>query len=122
HISEHMAAAMEREATEGDDPTRYQGPDDFVRKYYYTILSRYFERLPNVGLYVCPGESLALEHQEAWFRDVVFKAAEDSGKDPTLIIRDWTLDDGFREALPSLYENLYSELKHNDETITSPWP
>lgn len=122
HISEHQAAAMGREPTEGDDPTRYQVPDDFVRDYYYTILSRYFEEFPNVGLYVCPGESLALEHQEAWFRDVVFKAAKDSGKNPTLIIRDWTLDEGFKQALPSMYENLYSELKHNDETITSPWP
>ncbi|MDP0499464.1 MAG: hypothetical protein Q7P63_05115 [Verrucomicrobiota bacterium JB022] len=122
HISEHMAEAMHREPTEGDDPTRYQVPDQFVSDYYYTILSRYFEEFPHVGLYVCPGESLKLEHQEAWFRDVIFKAAQDSGKDPLLIIRDWTLDDDFKAALPGMYDNLYSELKHNDETITSPWP
>lgn len=122
HISEHMAEAMGREAAEGSDRTRYQVPDDFVARYYYTILSRYFEEFPNVGLYICPGESLALEHQEAWFRDVVFKAARDSGKEPLLIIRDWTLDEEFKEALPQMYGNLYSERKHNDETITSPWP
>ena len=122
HISEHMAAAMGREPTEGDDPTRYQVPDAFVTKYYDTILSRYFEEFPNVGLYVCPGESLKLEHQESWFRDVVFKAARNSGKEPTLIIRDWTLDADFQAALPEMYPNLYSELKHNDETLTSPEP
>jgi hypothetical protein len=119
HISEHQAKALGRT---GDESTRYRVPDTFVRKYYQTILARYFEEFPNVGLYICPGESLDLDQQEGWFRDVIFKAARDSGKDPKLIIRDWTLDPGFKKALPALYDNLYSELKHNDETITSPWP
>jgi hypothetical protein len=122
HISEHMAEAMGRKGTDESDATRYIVPDDFVRKYYATILSRYFAEFPNVGLYICPGESLALKEQQPWFRDVVFKAAIDSGKNPKLIIRDWTLDPDFQRALPELYPNLYSELKHNDETITSPWP
>jgi hypothetical protein len=122
HISEHMAAAMGREPEQGDDPTRYRVPDAFVGEYYYTILSRYFEEFPGVGLYICPGESLQLEHQEEWFRDVIFRAARDSGREPVLIIRDWTLDAGFKSRLPEMYGNLYSELKHNDETITSPWP
>jgi hypothetical protein len=122
HISEHMAAAMEREPAEGDDPTRYRVPDAFVSRYYRTILGRYFEEFPNVGLYICPGESLALEYQEEWFRDVIFKAARDSGRDPLLIIRDWTLDSDFKANLPEMYPRLYSERKHNDETITSPWP
>ncbi|HEY0944127.1 MAG TPA: hypothetical protein VGD81_02635 [Opitutaceae bacterium] len=122
HISEHMARALGRKGTEGSDATRYIVPDDFVRKYYATILSRYFAEFPGVGLYICPGESLALDQQQAWFRDVVFKAARESGKNPKLIIRDWTLDPEFKRALPGLYSNLYSELKHNDETITSPWP
>lgn len=119
HISEHMARKLGRT---GEDPSRYQVPDDFVRNYYRTILTRYFAEFPNVGLYICPGESLDLDQQEAWFRDVVFKAARDSGKHPRLVIRDWTMDNGFRKNLPSLYDRLYSELKHNDESITSPWP
>lgn len=122
HISEHMAESLGREADRNDDNTRYIVPDEFVSKYYYTLLTRYFDEFPGVGLYICPGESLDLGHQQQWFREVIFKAATDSDKNPLLIIRDWTLDDGFREALPSMYENLYSELKHNDETITSPWP
>jgi hypothetical protein len=123
HISEHLAKALARPPNEAEkDATRYVVPDDFVRGYYRTILTKYFAEFPNVGLYICPGESLALDQQEAWFRDVIFKAAKDSGKNPRLVIRDWTLDAHFKAALPGMYDNLYSELKHNDETITSPWP
>jgi len=67
-----------------------------VKGYYRTILGRYFAEFPKVGLYICPGESLALEEQQTWFREVVFRAAGDSGKNPLLIIRDWTLDAGFK--------------------------
>jgi len=119
HISEHQASKLGRT---GAEAARYTEPDDWVRDYYRTILARYFEEFANVGLYICPGESLAPEHQLAWFRDVVFATARASGKNPRLIIRDWTLDPAFKAALPTLYENLASELKHNDETITSPWP
>ncbi|MDQ8179372.1 hypothetical protein [Pelagicoccus sp. SDUM812005] len=119
HISDDLAKVLGRT---GKEPTRYEEPDAFVTKYYRTLLSRYFETFPSVGLYVCPGESLGLEFQKGWFEDVIFKVAKETGREPLLIIRDWTLDPDFMEALPSLYGNLYSELKHNDETITSPWP
>ncbi|WP_438482591.1 hypothetical protein [Oleiharenicola lentus] len=119
HISEHQAKALGRE---GKEAARYTEADEWVRGYYRTILTRYFEEFPNVGLYICPGESLAQAEQLPWFRDVVFKAAQESGRNPRLVIRDWTMANDFKAALPSLYENLYSELKHNDETITSPWP
>ena len=119
HVSEDLAKAMGRT---GKNPTRYEEPDEFVTGYYRTILKRYFETFPNVGLYICPGESLALDQQQKWFESVIFRAAKESGKDPKLVIRDWTMDPDFQAALPGMYDNLYSELKHNDETITSPWP
>jgi hypothetical protein len=119
HISEHQAKALGRE---GSEAARYTQPDAWVSDYYRTILRRYFAEFPNVGLYICPGESLDLAHQVPWFRDVVFRAARESGKNPRLVMRDWTMADDFRAALPSMYPNLWSELKHNDETITSPWP
>lgn len=122
HVTEHLAKALGRQGTADSDATRYVVPDAFVKGYYRTILGRYFAEFPKVGLYICPGESLALEEQQTWFREVVFRAAGDSGKNPLLIIRDWTLDAGFKRALPAMYPNLYSEMKHNDETITSPWP
>ena len=119
HLSEHMAQAHGRTTGEAGD---FRAPDDFLRRYYTTILTRYFEEFPGVGLYICPGETLAAEHQHDWFRDVIFKAARDSGKNPQLVIRDWIMDPGFKEALPGMYDNLYSEMKHNDESLTSPWP
>jgi len=99
-----------------------KNPSPEIAKYYRYVLGRYFEDFDNVGLYICPGETLATSRQLEWFRDVIFKAAKESGKNPLLIIRDWTLNMNFREQIPSLYENCYSELKHNDETFTSPVP
>ncbi|WP_221030461.1 hypothetical protein [Actomonas aquatica] len=119
HISEHQAKALGRE---GKDGARFEHPDAWVSDYYRTILRRYLETFPNVGLYICPGESLAQEDQLPWFRDVIFAAVRESGKHPRLVLRDWTMADDFRAALPTIYDDLWSELKHNDETITSPVP
>ena len=97
-------------------------PTPLLREYTYYALSRYFEEFPSVGLYACPGESIHSKYQLEWFRDVIFKAAKDSGKNPDIVIRDWTLNHDFRDQLKSLYDNVYSELKQNDETLTSPYP
>jgi len=99
-----------------------KNPSPEIAKYYRYVLGRYFEEFDNVGLYICPGETLSTSHQLEWFRDVIFKAAKDSGKKPLLVIRDWTLNMDFRKQIPTLYENCYSELKHNDESFTSPVP
>ncbi len=115
HVSHTFAAAHKT----GMAPTT---PTPLLREYTYYALSRYFEEFPAVGLYACPGESIHSRYQLEWFRDVIFKAARDSGKNPDIVIRDWTLNHDFREQLKSLYENVYSELKQNDETLTSPWP
>ncbi|MCU0779081.1 MAG: hypothetical protein MUF86_15640 [Akkermansiaceae bacterium] len=97
-------------------------PTPLLREYTYYALSRYFREFPSVGLYACPGESLASEHQLEWFRDVIFKAAKESGKNPLIVIRDWTLNLDFQKQLKSLYGNVHSELKHHDESVTSPYP
>lgn len=97
-------------------------PTPLLRKYTYYALSRYFAEFPSVGLYACPGESLKSAHQLEWFRDVIFKAAKDSSKNPIIVIRDWTLNMDFQKQLKALYGNVYSELKHNDESVTSPYP
>lgn len=97
-------------------------PTPLLRDYTYYALSRYFEEFPRVGLYACPGESIHSRFQLEWFRDVIFKAAKDSGKNPDIVIRDWTLNMDFQQQLKSLYDNVYSELKHHDESVTSPYP
>lgn len=97
-------------------------PTPLLREYITYALSRYFEEFPSVGLYACPGESIHSRHQLEWFRDVIFKAARDSGKNPDIVIRDWTLNMDFQQQLKSLYDHVYSELKHHDESVTSPYP
>jgi len=115
HVSHTFAAAHKI----GPAPTT---PTPLLREYTYYALSRYFAEFPSVGLYACPGESIHSQYQLEWFRDVIFKAAKDSGKNPDIVIRDWTLNHDFRDQLKSLYSNVYSELKQNDETLTSPYP
>ena len=115
HLSEPMARAHNL-------PANPSVPTPLLKEYTHYALSRFFEEFDSVGLYICPGESLKLQHQSEWFRDVIFDAALKSGKSPQLVIRDWTLDMEFRKQLGSLYPNCYSETKHNQESLTSPVP
>lgn len=103
-------------------PPNPSEPTPLLEEYMRYALGRYFQTFPAVGLYVCPGESLATGRQLEWFRDVIFAAAKKSGKDPLIVIRDWTLDMNLKTRIKDLYENCYSELKHNDESLTSPVP
>ena len=73
-------------------------PTPFLKEYTHYALSRFFEEFDSVGLYICPGESLQIQYQSEWFREVIFDAAIKSGKNPLLVIRDWTLDMGFRNV------------------------
>jgi hypothetical protein len=115
HLSEPMAKAHGL-------PTNPRQPTPLLKEYTHYALSRFFEEFDSVGLYVCPGESLKQQYQAEWFKEVIFDAAVKSGKNPLLVIRDWTLDMEFRKQLHSLYENCYSETKHNQESLTSPVP
>ena len=120
HLPDGLREKFGAHASWGASAVKNPSPE--IAKYYRYVLGRYFEEFDNVGLYICPGETLAASHQLEWFRDVIFKAAKDSGKNPLLIIRDWTMNMDFRKQIPALYENCYSELKHNDESFTSPVP
>ncbi|MCX6997352.1 MAG: hypothetical protein NTV49_09755 [Kiritimatiellaeota bacterium] len=115
----HVSPPFAKQHRIATNPT---APTPLLKDYTHYALSRYFESFPSVGLYACPGESIGSKHQLEWFRDVIFDAAKQSGKNPLIVMRDWTLNQDFREQLKSLYENVYSELKHNDESLTSPYP
>jgi hypothetical protein len=115
HVSAPFAAAHGIEKA----PTK---PTPLLCDYLRYALTHYFAEFPNVGLYICPGETLKPEDQLEWFREVIFAAAIESGKRPLLVIRDWMMDMDFRGRLTELYDNVQSELKHNDESFTSPFP
>jgi len=102
---------------------QYNRPNEFVARFVRYSLARFLAAFPAVGLYVCPGEALATQYQPEWIRDVIFAAAKESGKDPMIVVRDWTLDaERFRQVCVGEYDNLYTELKHNVEMIVSPVP
>jgi hypothetical protein len=115
----HVSPPFARKHGISEAPTT---PTPLLREYTYHALSRYFEEFASVGLYACPGESIHSRHQLEWFRDVIFKAARDSGKKPIIVMRDWTLNMEFKNQLKALYGRIYSELKHHDESMTSPYP
>lgn len=102
--------------------TRPTTPTTLLENYTKYALDLFFEKFSSVGLYICPGESLLISQQVGWFTDVIFQSAIDSGKNPKLIIRDWYLGDTLKNQLSTLYGNCYTELKHNDESVLSPYP
>jgi hypothetical protein len=120
HLPDALAEKFKAGYKWGASAVKKPTPD--VARYYRYVLGRYFDEFDSVGLYICPGETLDSAHQLEWFRDVIFAAAHESGKNPLLVIRDWTMNMEFRSKIRSLYENCYSELKHNDESFTSPVP
>ena len=115
----HVSPPFARKHRMRTNPTT---PTPLLNAYVHYALTRYFKEFGSVGLYACPGEPIHSKHQLTWFRDVVFDAAKKSGKNPVIVIRDWTMNKEFRASLKTLYGNVYSELKHNDESLTSPCP
>ena len=104
-------------------PVQYNRPNEFVTRFVRYSLGRFLAEFDSVGLYVCPGEALATPYQPEWIRDVIFAAARTSGRNPVIVVRDWTLDaEHFKEICVGRYENLYTELKHNVEMLVSPVP
>lgn len=122
HLPEGLAKTFNAGPVDSWGASSVEKPTPEIARYYKYVLGRYFQEFESVGLYICPGETLATGHQLEWFRDVIFAAARESGKNPLLVLRDWTMDMQFREQIRDLYENCYSELKHNDESFTSPVP
>jgi hypothetical protein len=102
-------------------PLHYNRPDPFAAKFIHYTLLRFLTEFSSVGLYVCPGEALESQYQPEWIRDVILKAAEDSHRNPRVVVRDWSLPAvQFKETCH--YGNLFTELKHNTEMVVSPVP
>ena len=101
--------------------TGYSKPNEFAAKYIGYTLERFMREFQSVGLYICPGEALDPKYQEEWFRDVIFAAAKRSGKNPLLVVRGWHTSSDLLESLSRNYNRVYTEYKHNDELIMSPF-
>lgn len=102
-------------------PSSYDKPNEFVSKYIGYTLERFMRQFKSVGLYICPGEALDREHQRDWFRDVIFAAAKRSGQHPLLVVRAWHCSTELLQSCREDYDRVYTELKHNDELVVSPY-
>jgi len=102
-------------------PLHYSKPDPFAAQFIHYTLLRFLTEFESVGLYVCPGEVLESQYQPQWIRDVILNAAEDSGRNPRVVVRDWSLP-AFEFKQTCHYGNLFTELKHNTEMVVSPVP
>ncbi len=92
-------------------------PTPLLRDYTGYCIERFVSEFPSVGLYICPGESLKLEHTPDWINDVIFAAVKRSGKTPPIMVRSWGIDLKHMKEVVGNYPRLYTERKFNVEMI-----
>jgi len=118
HVPPSFAEAHKAEGVRVSNPLSTPLLADYTR---YAI-SEFIKNFPSVGLLVCAGEALDVGKEE-WTRDVIIAGVKDAGKEPPIIVREWTVDrDRFRDIVVPAYKNLYTMMKHNVEMIVSPHP
>jgi len=118
HVSPAFAKAHQAEGVHLQNPASTPLLADYTRYCIREFVSTY----PNVGLMVTAGEALRVE-PEKFVRDTIIAGIKDTGKDPPLIIRQWTIDhDRYRDIIRPAYDHLFTMMKHNTEMIVSPYP
>jgi hypothetical protein len=118
HVSAAFAEYHKAEGVKVTNPTSTALLADYTRH----CVSEFVNNFPNVGLLVCAGEALSTGKEE-WIRDVIIAGVKDTGKQPPIIVREWTMDrERFREIVSPSYANLYTMMKHNVEMLVSPVP
>jgi hypothetical protein len=118
----HVSAAFaEHHKTDGVKVTN-PSSTPLLAAYTRHCISEFVNNYPSVGLLVCAGEALSVGKEE-WIRDVIIAGVKDTGKQPPIIVREWTIDrERFREIVWPSYSNLYTMMKHNVEMLVSPVP
>ena len=86
------------------------------------LRERVCEKLPQRRTHADGGRG-ALIKAEEFVRDAIIGGIKESGKNPPLIVRQWTIDAyRFRDIIEPNYDNLFTMMKHNTEMIVSPYP
>ena len=118
HVSKSFAEAHKAEGVH----IANEEATPLLASYTRYAISEFIRNYPSVGLLVCAGEALDVKKEE-WVRDVIIPGVKDAGKEPPIIVREWTIDrDRFKEIVVPAYQNLYTMMKHNVEMIVSPHP
>lgn len=100
-------------------PALNRRPTPLLADYTAYCIERFVKEFPGVGLYICPGEALRLEHTDSWINDVIFPAVKRTGKNPPIMIRAWGIDLEHMRKVAGNYSPLYTERKFNVEMIAS---
>jgi hypothetical protein len=118
HVSPAFAEAHKNEGVH----LHNSASTPLLAAYTRYCVGQFVKTYPNVGLMVTAGEALKVD-PEKFVRDVIIPGIKDSGKNPPLIVRQWTIDpDRYREFIKPNYGNLFTMMKHNTEMIVSPYP
>lgn len=118
HVSPAFAESHKAESVRVTNPAA----TPLLSAYTRHCVGEFIRSYPSVGLLVCAGEALETKKEE-WIRDVIVAGIKDSGKEPPLIVREWTIDrERFKEIVVPSYSNLYTMMKHNVEMVVSPVP
>ncbi len=118
HVSPNFALAHKFEGVKEENAESTPLLADYMR---YCV-SQFVNNYPNVGLMITAGEALKV-NPELYIRDVIIKGLLDTGKNPPLIVRQWTIDPNrFRDIVLPSYSNLFTMMKHNTEMLVSPAP
>ena len=97
-------------------------PNPLVSDYTRYCVREFISKYPSVGLYFPLAEALQKD-KSYWMNEVLLAGVKDTGKSPPVILRQHDIGgvDVLEKAL-AVYDNLYTEMKHNDELYTVPQP
>jgi len=99
-------------------------PNPVAADYTRYAIKEFVQKFPSVGLYVCLGEALKKD-QSYWMNDVILAGVKESGKHPPVILRSHPVHAEILRVLKDAkphYDELYTEMKHNDEMYAVPEP
>jgi type 1 glutamine amidotransferase len=118
HVSPAFAKAHEREGVRVEN----HASTPLLEAYTRYCVGEFVKSYPNVGLMLTAGEALNVKREE-FIRDAVIAGIRDSGKNPPLIVRAWSISfERYRDVVKDQYSNLFTMMKHNTEMIDSPYP
>lgn len=118
HVSPAFTKAHEREGVHLQNPAS----TPLLEAYTKYCVREFVNSYPNVGLMLTAGEALHVKSEE-WVRDAIIAGIKETGKQPPLIVRQWTIDPyRFRDVIKPNYDHLFTMMKHNTEMIVSPYP
>ncbi len=118
HVSPSFAKAHGKEGVNEENPES----TPLLAAYMRYCVSEFVDTYPSVGLMLTAGEALHVKAEE-YVRDVIIAGIKDTGKNPPLIVRQWTIDPyRFRDTILPNYDNLFTMMKHNTEMLVSPFP